>query len=137
MKTILVLSLAFILSGCASTHRLDGGRSAIFHSDANGQGTGTEVEGPRIALLGGVLQLFSFTKRNNVASTIDEPSASAGYTAASKTAMENASAQMVRSNGVKQVTYGAQGVTTDAQDLKAIIDALQKLTPAGQVNPLD
>ena len=90
MKTILVLSLAFILSGCASTHRLDGGRSAIFHSDANGQGTGTEVEGPRIALLGGVLQLFSFTKRNNVASTIDEPSASAGYTAASKTAMENA-----------------------------------------------
>lgn len=137
MKTFLALSLAFILSGCASTHRLDGGRSAIFGVNTNGVANGTEIEGPRIALMGSVIQLFSFTKRDNVASTIDEPSASAGYTAASKTAMENASAQMTRSNGVKTVTYGAQGVTTDAQDLKAIIDALQKLTPAGQVNPLD
>lgn len=135
MKSIIVLSLVFFLSGCASTHRLDGGRSAIFGVNTNGVANGTEIEGPRIALMGSVIQLFSFTKRDNVASTIDEPSASAGYTAASKTAMENASAQMTRSNGVKTVTYGAQGVATDAQDLKAILDGLQKLTPAGQVKP--
>lgn len=126
---------ALLTTGCASTHRLDGGRSATFGVDEKGVANGAEIEGPRIAVLGGVLQLFSFTKRDNVLSTIDEPSASAGYTAASRTAMENASAQMIRSNGVKQVTYGAQGVTTDAQDLKAILDALQKLTPSGHVRP--
>jgi hypothetical protein len=126
---------ALFATGCASTHRLDGGRSAVFGVDTNGVANGTEIEGPRIAFLGSVVQLFSFTKRANLAASIDEPSASAGYTAASKTAMENASAQMTRSNGVKTVTYGAQGVTTDAQDAKGILDALQKLTPAGQVKP--
>ena len=121
--------LAVLLTGCASTHRLDGGRSAIYATDENGQGIGKEIEGPRLQFMGSVLTLFSWSSKSNVRSTVDEPIAAAGYTAASKTAAEAMKAESMRDplTGQKRVTYGATGLSTEAQDLQKILAEVEKI----------
>ncbi len=131
MKTpVYLLLLAALLTGCGTLHRVDGGRTAEFAEDG-----GTEIVGPSVQVGGSLLSLFSFQKREKVKRTGDEPSIAAGNSIGSKAAMEAMSGGVLHSNGVKHVTFGAKGITTEAQKIDSILQHLHNLTPEGQLTP--
>jgi hypothetical protein len=135
MKKITIISIAILLSGCMNTHRLDGGQSATF-AEADDGTAGTETIIAPVSIFGGLLQFSLWKKRDNVISTIDEPTVASGSSIGSKTAAEALSASSTRTNGVKVVTYGAKGLSTEAQDIAKILERVEKFTPAGQVREL-
>ena len=131
MKKILIFIAAILFTGCINTHRFDGGQSATFSEQGDGT-SGTETIVAPVSLFGGAVQFSLYKKRENVISSINEPTVASGTSAGSKTAAAALTATSSRTNGTKVITYGAQGLSTDAQDIKSILDAVQKLTPAGQ-----
>ena len=127
-RILLILTTALLITGCASTSRLDGGASSIHGVDpTTGLANGKKIEIFKVDLFGAIFRLIPFKFETGLASTIDEPTIAIGATAASATAIANMSAESVRSNGVKRVTYGASGFDTKAQELDSIIARLNEL----------
>ena len=130
-KTIpfIILAALLICAGCASTHRLDGGRFDVYGNDPEtGEANGKLLEILRFDLLGAMFRAIPFSMRSGLAVATDEPTAAAGYSALSKTAAEKLSAESTRgTNGTKTVRYGAHGLTTDAQELAEILAEAERL----------
>lgn len=129
-KFFVCVTLAAILTGCGTIHRVDGGRTAEYAEEG-----GTELIGPSVQVGGSLISLFSFQKREKVKRTGDEPSIAAGNSVLSKAAAEALTGGVLHSNGVKQVTFGAKNIGTEAQKLDTILEGVNKLTPRGQVTP--
>lgn len=110
------------LVGCGTIGRTDGGESAVFAA------TGKQTTGPSISLLGGMVKLNTWRKWDNVTATVDEPVGAVGGSALSKAAAEAIQAESMRdTNGMKRITYGAQGISTDAQKLDSILHELERI----------
>lgn len=129
LKTTTLALVNLLLLGCASTHRMDGGRSAIYGVNPNnGEPSGKSIEVLRFDLLGAMFRAVPFAMRSGLASEIDEPTAAAGYTALSATAAQSMAATSERhTNGTKVVTYGAQGFETKAQELAEILAEAERI----------
>jgi len=121
---------AMLFTGCASTGRLDGGRSSNYGKDAEtGLANGKKMEVLPINLLGSFFRLIPFTMESGLESTIDEPVVAVASSVASKTAAEKLSARSERDPGTgrKVVEYGAAGISTDAQKLDAILREIERI----------
>lgn len=129
INSIIALVFVILCAGCASTHRLDGGRFDVYGNDpATGEATGKSLEILRFDMLGAMFRVHPFTMRSGLSVSTDEPTAAAGYSALSKTAAENMTAESERTtNGTKTVRYGAQGLSTEAQELAKILAEAERL----------
>jgi hypothetical protein len=133
--TALIVSLITIFTlGCGTIHRLDGGKSAEFNATNT---NATEVIVGAIQIGGSVFSLYPWQKRTGLVRTADQPSIAAANAIASKAAAEAMNGQVIHTNGNKIIIFGAQGVNFEAQDLKLILEQLNKLSPAGQIDPAD
>jgi len=121
--------LLILTAGCASTHRMDGGRFDVYGNDPEtGAANGKSLEILRFDLLGAMFRAIPFSMRSGLAVATDEPTAAAGYTALSSTAAQHMNAQSERgTNGTKTIKYGAQGLSTQAQELAQILAEAERL----------
>lgn len=127
---LITLILAILSIGCVNTHRLDGGTSATYGKDPEtGLAVGTETSAGGFDLFGSLFRFRPYVKRTGLASSIDEPTVASGTSAASDTAAQALKAEMEREPGTgkKRVTYGATGLSTEAQKLDSILREIERI----------
>lgn len=123
-KTILLIvaSITFLTVGCIGTARTDVGRSQLYKD-----GTGKRFETPSLSV--GPIRISLGQYDANLQAAIDEPTAAVGTSIGSKTdvAALAASSERNPTNGTKVIKWGATDLSTEAQELKDILDELRRI----------